>query len=242
MYSLLKKEIIAFFSSLTGYIVIIVFLAANSLLLWIIPGNYNIFDIGYASLEPFFEISPWVFLFLVSAVSMKMIAEEKRLGTFDLLLSKPLSETQIILAKYFAIVTLVLISIIPTIIFFFSLYFLGNPVGNIDGGTAGSYIGLFFLASIYAAIGLFASSLTDNQIIAFVLSVILSLIMYIGFDAITSLNVFYGHEYFISQLGINEHYKSISRGVIDLKDVVYFLSAAALFLVSTRTVIQSRRW
>ncbi len=243
MKQLFYKEIIGFFSTLTGYLVIAVFLIVNSLLLWVIPGVYNIPDGGYATLKPFFEISPWVFLFLVSAVTMRMIAEEKKQGTLEILLTRPLTEMQIILAKYFASVTLVVLSILPTIIFYFSVFYLGNPVGNIDsGGTLGSYLGLFFLASIYAAIGLFASSLTDNQVVAFIMAVILSLIMFIGFDILSQLSVFAGAEHIISLIGINEHYKSISRGIIDTRDVVYFISVAVLFLYFTRTVLQSRKW
>jgi ABC-2 type transport system permease protein len=243
MFSLFKKEVSLFFSTVTGYLVMIVFMLVTSLFLWIFPGSFNIMDNGYATLEPFFEISPWVFLFLVSAVTMRMISEEKRMGTLELLITRPLTEMQIILAKYFAAILLVLISIIPSLIFFYSVYHLGNPVGNIDtGGTWGSYIGLFFLAAIYAAVGIFASSVTDNQIIAFILSVIISLLLYIGFDLLASLPVFSLHEGIISSLGINDHFKSMARGVIDSADIIYFAGVAAIFLLLTRTVLQSRRW
>ena len=243
MFSLLRKEISGFFSTLTGYIVIIVFLLTNSLFLWVLPGSFNIPDNGYASLESLFIISPWIFLFLVSAVTMRMFADEKRQGTLELLMTKPLSELQIVLAKYFAALLLVLLSLIPTLIFFISIYILGNPAGNIDtGGTWGSYIGLFFLAAIYVAIGIFASSLTENQIIAFIVSAIISVMFYIGFDALGSLPVFSSKESFIALLGINEHYKSMSRGVIDLRDVIYFMGVAFLFILFTRTVLQSRKW
>ncbi len=243
MISLLRKEISGFFSSLTGYIVIIVFLLANSLFLWVFPGSYNIPDNGYSTLEPLFVISPWVFLFLVSAVTMRMFSEEKRQGTLELLITRPLSEMQMVLAKYFAAVLLVLLSLIPTLIFFYSVYHLGNPVGNIDtGGTWGSFIGLFFLAAIYASIGIFASSITDNQIVSFILAAIISLFLYIGFDAISVLPIFTNKESYITLLGINEHYKSMSRGVIDSRDIVYFVGVALLFLLFTRTVLQSRKW
>jgi ABC-2 type transport system permease protein len=243
MYSLLRKEISGFFSSLTGYLVIIVYLLINSLFLWVFPGNYNIPESNYASLAPMFIISPWVFLFLVSAVTMRMFADESKSGTLELILTKPLSELQIILAKYFASVLLVLFSILPTLIFFLSVYLLGNPVGNIDtGGTWGSYIGLFFLAAIYASVGIFASSITDNQIIAFILSAILSLTLYIGFDALSMLDIFAKHEGFIASMGINEHYKSISRGIVDTRDIVYFIGVASIFILATRTVMQSRKW
>lgn len=243
MKQLFYKEIIGFFSTLTGYLVITVFLIVNGLLLWVIPGVYNIPEGGYATLKPFFEISPIVFLFLVSAVTMRMFAEEKKQGTLEILLTRPLSEMQIILSKYFAAVTLVIFSLIPTVLFYISVYYLGNPVGNIDsGGTLGSYLGLFFLASIYAAIGLFASSLTDNQVVAFILAIVLSLIMYIGFDVLSQLSLFIGLEHVIALIGINEHYKSISRGVIDTRDIVYYISIVALFLFFTRTVLQFRKW
>lgn len=243
MYSLLSKEIGHFFSTITGYFVIIVFMIINSLFLWIFPGSFNIIDNGYATLEPFFVISPWVFLFLVSAVTMRMLSEEKRMGTLELLITRPLTEIQIILAKYFAALLLVLLSLIPTLIFFFSVYFLGNPVGNIDtGGTWGSFLALFFLAAVYTAIGIFTSSLTENQIVAFILSVILSAIFYIGFDLLISLPIFSGHEEFIIFLGINEHYKSISRGVVDSRDIIYFVGLVSVFLLFSRTVLQSRKW
>ena len=243
MFSLFKKEVSLFFSTVTGYLVVIVFMLVNSLFLWVLPGSFNIMDNGYSTLEPFFEISPWVFLFLVSAVTMRMFSEEKRMGTLELLMTRPLTEMQIILAKYFAAVLLVLISIIPSLIFFYSVYHLGNPIGNIDtGGTWGSYIGLFFLAAIYAAVGIFSSSVTDNQIIAFILSTAISLLLYIGFDLLSTLPVFSLHEGFISSLGINEHYKSLSRGVLDSGDIIYFACVAAIFLLLTRTVLQSRKW
>lgn len=241
MKSLFYKEIITFFSSIIGYLVIIVFLLINSLLLWIIPGIYNITESGYASLKPFFEISPWVFLFLVSAVCMRMFAEEKKQGTFELLITRPLTEMQLIIAKYSAALVLVTLALIPSFIYYLSIYFLGNPVGNIDTASViGAYIGLFFLASIYAAIAIFASSLTDNQVIAFIIAVFTSLFFYIGFDVMALLPIFSGYEGLIIYLGINEHYKSISRGVIDSKDVVYFVSVIAIFLFSTRMILQKR--
>lgn len=243
MYTLLFKEVRGFFSSLTGYIVIIVFLLSTSLFMWIFPGEMNILDAGYANLDSLFYIAPWVFLFLVPAVTMRMFAEEKKSGTIELIFTKPLSDLQIVLAKYFAAVLLVLLSLLPSLIYFVSVYLLGNPVGNIDtGGTWGSFIGLFFLAAIYAAIGIFASSLTDNQIVAFILAVLLCFLFYIGFDSLGSLGIFQNIQTFIAGLGINDHYKSMSRGVIDTRDVIYFLSVIALFVVFTKTRLQSRKW
>ncbi|HOK52067.1 MAG TPA: gliding motility-associated ABC transporter permease subunit GldF [Bacteroidales bacterium] len=238
MGSLFRKEITGFFSNITGYLVIIVFLLVNSLLLWVIPGQYNIMDLGYATLSPLFEISPWVFLFLVPAITMRAFAEEKRQGTLELLLTRPLSELQIIFAKYFAALVLVILSLLPTLIFYFSVYLLGNPQGNLDtGGTWGSYLGLFFLAAIYVAIGIFSSSLTDNQVVAFIIATIQCLIMYMGFDVIASLPIFVGYEHWVAYLGIHEHYQSISRGIVDTRDVVYFITVAAFFILLTREVI-----
>jgi len=242
MLSLLKKEIRGFFSSLTGYIVIVLFLAITSLFLWIFPGEMNIMDAGYATLEPLFFIAPWVFLFLVPSITMRMFAEERKAGTLDLLLTRPLTEMQVILAKYLASVLLVLLSLIPTLVFYISVYLLGNPQGNLDtGGTWGSYIGLFFLAAIYAAIGLFASSFTENQIISFLISVVLCFLLYAGFDLLSALPAFHKMESLIIYLGISDHYKSLSRGVIDTTDIIYYLGIIGLFLFFTRTVLESRK-
>ncbi|HAF30757.1 MAG TPA: gliding motility-associated ABC transporter permease subunit GldF [Bacteroidales bacterium] len=243
MYTLLKKEISGFFSSLTGYVVIIVFLIINSLFMWIFPGVNNVLDSGYASLDSLFTIAPWVFLFLAPAVTMRMFADEKKSGTIELLLTKPITDFQIIFAKYLAGLILVLFSILPTLIYFYSVYQLGNPVGNIDtGGTWGSFIGLFFLAGIYVAIGILSSSFTENQIIAFIIGMLLCFVTYIGFDYISQLITFKSIDGFIINLGINEHYRSMSRGVIDSRDMIYFISVIAFFLLVTKTVLQSRKW
>lgn len=243
MFQLLKKEINGFFSSLTGYVVIIVFLLITGLFLWVFPGEFNILDSAYASLDPLFIIAPWVFLFLVPAVSMRLFADEKKSGTIEFLFTQPLTEAQIVLAKYLAGLALVLFSLIPTLIYLFSVYQLGNPVGNVDiAGVTGSYIGLFFLAAIYVSVGVFSSSLTDNQIVAFLLAILLSFFTYIGFELISSLPFFNSISDVVLNLGINEHYKSISRGVLDLRDIVYFVSVISLFLYLTRTVLESRKF
>jgi len=174
---------------------------------------------------------------------MRMFSDEKKSGTIELLLTRPLSDFQIILAKYLAALVLVLFSLIPTLIYFYSVYHLGNPIGNIDiGGTWGSYIGLFFLAAIYIAIGILSSSITDNQIIAFIFGMLLCFLIYIGFDFASELSVFKSIDGFILNIGINEHYKSMSRGVIDSRDIIYFISVIAFFLLITKTILQSRRW
>ena len=238
MYSLLKKEITSFFGSLTGYVVVFVFLLATSLFLWVFPGNYNIPEGGYASLDGLFSLAPWVYLFLVPAVTMRMFAEEKRLGTMEVLLTRPLSVFQIVMAKFLAGLLLVSISLLPTLIYFYSVYTLGNPPGCIDtGGTWGAYIGLFFLAAIYVAIGLLASALTDNQIFAFILALFLSFLAYLGFDLVGSMQLPSAIQQLIISFGINEHYASISRGVVDSRDLIYFVSVVFLFLFLTSRII-----
>ncbi len=234
MYSLFKKEISGFFGSLTGYLVMVVFLLANGLFLWVFPGNYNIMDGGYARLDGLFALAPWVYLFLVPAVTMRLFAEEKRMGTLELLVTRPLSAPEIVAAKYLAGLVLVVFSLLPTLLYFYSVYRLGNPVGNIDtGGTWGAFIGLFFLAAIYVAIGLLASSLTDNQIFAFILAMALSFLAYIGFDFIGSTNLSPVLQSTIIGLGINEHYLSVSRGVVDSRDLLYFIVSVLLLLYLT---------
>ncbi len=243
MWALFKKEISGFFSSLTGYLVIVVFLLLNSLFMWIVPGQFNVIENGYASLDSLFAIAPWVFLFLVPAITMRMFSEEKRTGTLDLLYTRPVSELQIILAKFLASWALVLFSLLPTLIYFWSVSRLGSPPGNMDvGGTWGSYIGLLFLGGIYAAIGIFASSLTGNQIVAFITAVFLSFLMYLGFEFLSGIAESGSTVFMISRLGISYHYNSISRGVIDSRDILYFAGVILLFIVGTRTVLQSSKW
>lgn len=239
MIVLLKKELRSFFSSATGYIVIGVFLLITGLFLWVFPGEYNILDSGYAQLDGLFSLAPWLYLFLVPAVTMRMFAEEKRNGTLELLYTKPLSELQIVLGKYFAGVALVMLSLVPTIIYYISVYYLAEPLGNVDSGAFwGSFVGLFFLATIYVAIGLFASSLTENQIISFILSMLLCFLFYSGFDLVASLFTSGNVVSAIAPFGINEHYESMSRGVIDSRDVIYFLSVSALFVYITKWIIK----
>jgi ABC-2 type transport system permease protein len=243
MLTLLKKEISGFLSSLIGYIVISVFLLINGLFLWVFPLQFNILDYGYSSLEHLFMLAPVVFLFLIPAITMRMFAEEKRAGTIEMLMTKPLTDFQIILSKYLAGVLLVVISLLPTLIYFFTVYQLGSPKGNIDmGGTWGSYIGLLFLGSGFVAIGLFCSSITDNQIVSFIVSVFLCGFFYIGFEFIYSLDLFGRFDLFIQSLGINAHYRSMSRGVIDTRDVLYFLSLIGFFILLTKISLESRKW
>lgn len=243
MFSIYKKELTGFFSTLTGYIVIGVFLVINSLFMWVFPGELNIPEGGYASLETIFIISPWVFLFLVPAVTMRMISEEKRLGTIELLYSRPITESRIVAGKYLASVTLVLLSLLPLVVSYLTVWFTGNPTGNLDiGGTWGSMTGLFFLAAIYASIGLFASSLTENQVISFIVAVIICFIMFTGFDSLAMLPGLRQIDELVIRLGINEHYRSMSRGVIDTGDIAYFLVVIVIFNEATRLVLTSRKW
>lgn len=243
LLSLLRKEIFDFLSSLIGYLVIAVFLVAVSLFMWVFPIELNVLNSGYANLDALFVLGPWVFLFLCPAITMRLFAEENRTGTIELLLTKPLSDWQIILSKFLAGWVLTLITLLPTLLFYYSVYQLGATEGNIDtGGTWGSYIGLLFLAGAYVSIGIFASSLTNNQIVSFILAVFLSFLLFIGLESASGIfNNSFLEGIFI-HLGINAHYLSMSRGVIDTRDVLYFISLIGTFILLTKTRIESRKW
>jgi ABC-2 type transport system permease protein len=243
MIALLKKEIATYLSSLIGYVVIAVFLLITGLFLWIFQGEFNILDSGFSSIEPLFFISPWVFMFLIPAITMRSFAEEKRSGTIELLFTRPLTDLQIISAKYLAGLLLVIIAILPTLVYYITVYKLGSPVGNIDsGGTWGSYIGLLFLAAGYIAIGIFASSITNNQIVSFLFAAMMCFFMYTGFSSLASFELFGSLDNKIIKLGIQDHYNAMSRGLIDTRDVVYFIALIAIFLILTRTVLRGRKW
>jgi ABC-2 type transport system permease protein len=243
VYYLFKKEISGFLNSFIGYIVIGVFLLTNGLFLWVFPLQFNIIEFGYANIDGLFLLAPFVFLFLIPAITMRSFADEKKTGTIELLLTKPLSDLQIILAKYFAGFVLVLFSLIPTLIYFVSVYRFGLPPGNIDiGATWGSYIGLMFLGASFVAVGIFSSSISDNQIVSFILSVFLCGFAYLGFEFIYSLELFGKIDLFIRSLGISAHYASMSRGVIDTRDLVYFFSFIAFFLLLTKISLEYRKW
>jgi ABC-2 type transport system permease protein len=243
MWFLFKKEINSFLSSLIGYVVVAVFLLINGLFLWVFPLDFNILNFGYAGLDSLFMLSPVVFLFLIPAITMRSFSDEKRGGTIELLLTKPLSDTQIIVAKYLAGLVLMTIALIPTLVYFYSVYKLGFPPGNLDiGGVWGSYLGLFFLGASFVAIGIFSSSITDNQVVAFIVAVFVSGFMYLGFEFIYSLAMFGKIDLLIRSLGINAHYTSISRGVIDTRDILYYLGLIFIFLLLTRVSLQSRKW
>jgi ABC-2 type transport system permease protein len=247
MFTLLKKEIRSFLSSLIGYIAIGVFLLLLGLFMWVLDSsssnNSNVLESGYANIDPLFIIAPWVFLFLIPAITMRSFADEKKSGTIELLLTRPLTDIQIILAKYFAGFILVLFSLLPTLIYYYSVYRLGSPVGNIDtGGMWGSYIGLLFLGAAFVSIGIFASAITDNQVVSFIMACFLCFFIYTGFDFISSFSLFGKIDNIILSLGINSHYVSMSRGVVDTRDVIYFVSLIAVFILGTRTVLESRKW
>ncbi len=242
MIALLRKEISDFLSSLTGYIAIVVFLAVISLFMWIFPGDNNLLGAGYANIDTLFVLAPWVFMFLIPALTMRSFSEERRTGTIELLLTKPLSDWQIIFAKYFAGYLVVLFALVPTLVYYFSIKALSLPPGIDEGATWGSYIGLAMLAGVFTSIGLFSSSLSNNQIVAFIIGVFLSFFFYIGFEQIASFSVFGTFDHIILNLGINEHYISISRGVIDTRDLIYFLSVSFFFLLLTKIQLEKTRW
>lgn len=243
MFPLFYKEINSFLNSLIGYIVIAVFLLINGLFLWVFPLDFNIINFGYAGIDGLFMLAPFVFLFLIPAVTMKMFSEEKRSGTIELLLTKPISDLKIVLSKYFAGLVLVIFALIPTLIYFITVYRYGSPPGNIDmGATWGSYIGLLFLSAAFVSIGLFCSSITDNQIVSFIIAVFFCGFIYMGFDFIYSFSLFGKFDLFIQKLGINEHYISMSRGVIDTRDVLYFVSLITFFILLTKISLEKRKW
>jgi ABC-2 type transport system permease protein len=242
MWALFKKEVRTFLSSVIGYVVIAVFLLLTGLFMWGFPGTLNVLDQGYASLDTLFYVAPWVFMFLVPAITMRSFSEEKRTGTIELLFTRPIRDMQIIVAKYLAGVVLVLLSLLPTLVYVISIYNLGAPEGNLDmGGTWGSYLGLFFLGAGFTAIGIFGSALSDNQIVSFILSLFLCFFFYSGLNQIATFELFGALDRFMQNLSIAEHYDSMSRGVIDTRDVAYFITLSAIFIVLTKTILQSRR-
>ncbi|QZE13578.1 gliding motility-associated ABC transporter substrate-binding protein GldG [Halosquirtibacter laminarini] len=231
MWTIIKREIQSFFSSLSGYLVISIFLFATSILLWVFPSDYNLLSTGYANLDGLFDLGPWVMLFLAPAITMKMFAEEKRQRTLELLLTRPISRTKIILGKFLAACILVIIAMIPTVIYYLSVYYLGTPIGCIDSGAVfGSYIGLFFLAAIYIAVGIFCSVTTESQIISFLMAAVINLLLYNAFGVGSQIYPMSDIWVSISSLGIDKHYQSIARGVIMMKDILFFFIVIFLFL------------
>jgi ABC-2 type transport system permease protein len=243
MFSIFKKEINAFFSSLIGYMVVGVFLILTGLMLWVFP-DYSLLDNNYANLDMLFELAPMIFMFLIPAITMRTLAEEKQSGTIELLVTRPITDWQIVVGKFLACFVLVFFALLPTITYYISIYQLGNPVGNLDsGGILGSYIGLLFLAGGFVAIGIFASSLTNNQIVAFVLATFLCFFFFLAFDYLSRLPVFVGKtDDIVQAFGIESHYRSMSRGKLITSDLIYFLSLIAFFLAATVLSLGRRKW
>jgi len=241
MLTILNKEFNAFLNSAVAYVVLGVFLVATGLFVWVFPDS-SILDYGFADLQTLFSLAPWLFLFLIPAITMRTFAEEKKAGTIELLLTRPLTDGQIIGGKYLACLLLALLALVPTLLYYFSVYRLGSPPGNIDSAaTVGSYLGLAMLAAVFAAIGILASALTRDQIIAFLVAVVGCFLLYSGFDSLASL-LDGSAAYYVSQLGIAAHYRDLSKGLVDSRDVLYFLSVVAVVLQATRLVLRSRNW
>lgn len=239
MWSVCKKELRQFFSSLTGYIAIIVFLLVNGLVLFVFDDN--IFDFGYATLDRFFQLAPWILLLLIPAITMRSFAEEFKTGTYEILQTRPLNRWEIIGGKYFGCLIVVVIALLPTIIYIFSIERLSSNEGLDMGATVGSYIGLFFLAAVFTAISICCSSFTSNAVVAFITSLIGCALLYYGFSAISKLPALNnGPDYYAELFGIDFHYRSISRGLIDTRDIVYFITVIFLFFSITNRNLLKR--
>jgi len=242
MYAVFKRELFSFLNSLMAYITIGIFLLACAMLLWFFPDT-SILDYGYAELNSFFSLVPFLFMFLIPAITMRSFAEERREGTYVLLATRPISDGQIILAKYFSCVVLMLFALLPTLIYYYSIYQLGLPKGNIDSGAViGSYLGLFLLGNAFTAIGIFASSITKNQVVAFAVAVFLCFFTFSGFDSLSKIFELQTLGNVLINLGISEHYQSISRGVLDTRDLVYFITFVLVFFGLTKLAIGGRKW
>ncbi|SHI99717.1 protein involved in gliding motility GldF [Mesonia phycicola] len=231
MKAILLKEINSFFSSTIGYLVIGIFLLINGLFLWVFQGDFNILDYGFASLSPFFYIAPWIFIFLIPAITMRSFSEELKQGTLELILTKPITLNQLVVGKYTGTFILVVFALVPSLLYVYTISTLGSTTGNFDSGaTIGSYLGLLFLGAVYTAIGIFSSTLSSNQIVAFIIGVIICFLCFYGVEGLSNINLFGSEIYALEYLGISYHYKSISRGVIDTRDIIYFISLILLFL------------
>lgn len=242
MRSIFIKEINTFFSSIVGYVALLLFLVACSLFIWIIPTDNNLLRYGYASMDPFFAIAPWLLLLIVPAVTMRSLADEFRTGTIEWLSTKPLTDLDIILGKYLATLVLIAFALLPTLVYVYTISNLSFPdVGLDTGAIIGSYIGLFFLAATFGAVGIFCSSLTSNQVVGFLISLLACFLLFTGFELLSKLPAFAeGIDYYLSMIGMQFHYNSISRGLIDSRDVIYFLSVIILFISLTRFSLSNR--
>lgn len=243
MYALFLKEVRTFLNSLIGYITIVIFLLATGLFMWVFSGSENVFEMRISTLNSLFFNAPLIFMFIIPAITMRSFAEEKRTRTIELLLTKPLTETQIVLAKYLAGFFLIFIALLPTWVYYISIYFMGDPIGNIDnGGTIGGYIGLYFIGAVFVAIGVFCSVCTKNQVIAFLFSFVLSFLFYHGFEYLGSYSWWGTWDGAIQSIGIQQHFTSLQNGLLDTRDITYFFSLISIFLVVTRLVLKSRKW
>ncbi|MEL7001145.1 MAG: gliding motility-associated ABC transporter permease subunit GldF [Bacteroidota bacterium] len=242
MIQVLVKELNTFLNSLIAYIVICVFLVGIGLLTWVFPDT-SVLEYGYADMETLFVMGPYVFMFLIPAITMRMFAEEKKSGTIELLMTKPLTDWQIIIGKYLSGFLLVLFAVLPTVIYYYSVYQLGNPVGNIDtAGVVGSYIGLILLGGVFTSIGIFSSLITNNQIVSFIIALFFCFIVYSGFESLAAINVWGKASLFLEQLGILYHYDAMSKGLLDTRNIIYFLSVITFMLLLTKLILGSRRW
>jgi ABC-2 type transport system permease protein len=240
MWSICKKEFRQFFGSLTGLVAIVIFLLLNGLFLFVFPDS-SLLDYGYASLDKFFELAPWILLFLVPAVTMRSWSEEYKTGTFEILQTRPLTPAQLVTGKYLGALSITIIALLPTLMYAVSMQSLAVDKGIDSGGTIGSYIGLLLLAAVFTAIGTWCSSLTSNSVVAFLVSAFMCFILYTGFNAISKIPALQGRaDYILEMLGIDFHYKSISRGVLDSRDLVYFASIVLFFLLITNRKIALR--
>ncbi len=241
MFNIYQKEINSFLSSLIAYIIIAVFLVAMGLLVWVFPET-NVIDYGYADMGTFFSMAPFVLMFLIPAITMKMLAEETNSGTIEILVVKPVTKLQIILGKYFAALTLVAVAILPTLVYYFSLAELASPVGNIDtAGIAGSYIGLFLLSAVFAALGILTSALTNNQVVAFVIAAFVSFILFTGLNSLAGINVWSSLSLPLSKLSLEYHYNAMSKGLLDSRDLLYFLTVIAGLLYFSKLTLANKK-
>ena len=241
MLAIFKREITSFFTTATGILAMGLFLAINGLLLWVFKGPYNVFDYGFADLSAFFMLSPFIFLFLIPALSMKSFSDEKKSGTLELLLMKPISPWELVLGKFFGVMVLGIIALVPTLVYVWCISVFGTETGNFDIGLViGAYIGMILLLTAYTGIGLFASTLSENQIVAFLSAILLSLFAYLGFEAISGLLLDGGFSLFVENLGMQAHYERMGRGIIDTRDVIYFISLAVFFLFLSVTRLKQR--
>lgn len=240
MFALYLKEIRSFLSSFVGYVFLFIFLLACWLFNWMLDSTMNLMDRGQADLTPFFNVAPYVFLILIPAITMKSIAEERRTGTIELLFTRPISDLGILLAKYFAGVTLLVISVLPTLVYYFTLSYLGKPIGNMDvGANVTSYLGLMFLGSAFVAIGIFASCLTSSQIVSFIIAVALCYFFYDGLGLLGSYAQFGNLDFYLQYATLNFHYDSIKKGVLDAGDLVFNFSFIVLFISASLLTIKT---